>query len=353
MGQLGSRELCPEELQRLGPDRILVRVRSTNYLAENINAYEVVAPDGGSLPSFTAGSHIDLYFRDGRIRQYSLCNSTGEKHRYVFAVQRELNGRGGSRAIFERVHVGRNLVISRPRNSFPLAAQAKHSLFLAGGIGITPIMSMIHELEASGERYSLHYCTRSREKTAFLGELGPLAAEGKVDFHHDKGDPTRGLDIAALLRTPSPGMHLYYCGPEGFMSAVAKASAHWPTGSVHFEHFSAPATEAAQDSARSGGDDGILSRDVDADVAVDFAVRIASTGQTLNVPSSKSIVQVLREHGIDIPTSCESGLCGSCRTSYLEGIPDHRDYVLDDAERQHDLMICCSRAKSKLLVLDL
>src|SRR5258708_1320512 len=160
-------ELSPEELQKLGPDRLLVQVRSSTYLAENINAYEVVDPGGGHLPSFGSGSHIDLYFRDGRIRQYSLCSAPSERYHYVFAVQRELNGRGGSRAIFERVHVGRILVISRPRNNFPLVANADRHLFLAGGIGITPIMSMIRELQASGGKFRLHYCTRSREKTAF------------------------------------------------------------------------------------------------------------------------------------------------------------------------------------------
>lgn len=354
MGETAARELSPEELQSLGPDRLLVRVRSTSYLAENISAYEVVVPDGGNLPSFSAGSHIDLYFRDGRIRQYSLCSAPSERAHYVFAIQRDLKGRGGSRAIFERVHVGRLLVISRPRNGFPLEARAARHLFLAGGIGITPIMSMIRELQASGGIFKLHYCTRSRDKTAFYEELRPLAAEGKVEFHHDEGDPARGLDISALLRVPEPGTHLYYCGPEGFMAAVAKAAVRWPTHSVHFEHFSAPASEAAQDAAASSEtSEAILSRDVEADVSVGFVVRIASTGQTFDIPADKSIVQVLREHGIDVPTSCESGLCGTCRTRYMEGIPDHRDYVLDDTARQREIMICCSRAKSKVLVLDL
>lgn len=352
MTQTASRELSPEELQGLGPDRLLVRVRSISYLAENISGYEVVDPSGGTLPTFSAGSHIDLFFRDGRVRQYSLCNAPSERHRYVFAVQRELVGRGGSRAIFERVHVGRILVISRPRNGFPLDAQAARHLFLAGGIGITPIMSMIRELQSSGGEFMLHYCSRSRGKTPFYEDLLPLAAKGKVRFHHDGGNPARGLDVAALLKVREPDTHLYYCGPEGFMAAVAAATAHWPARSVHFEHFATPTGEAREE-APAGSGEAILSRDVEADVSMGFSVKLASSGESFDVPEDKSIVQVLREHGIDVPTSCESGLCGTCRTRYLEGIPDHRDYVLDDAARLHEIMICCSRAKSRLLVLDL
>lgn len=354
MTQTAPRELSPEELQALGPDRLLVRVRSITYLAENINGYEVVDPGGAELPSFTAGSHVDLYFRDGRVRQYSLCNAPSERRRYVFAVQRELDGRGGSRAIFERVHVGRILAISRPRNVFPLDPQAARHLFLAGGIGITPIMSMIRALRASGGQFLVHYCTRSRERTAFCDELGPLAAEGRVTFHHDGGDPARGLDVPALLRGYEPGTHLYYCGPEGFMAAVAAAAAHWPARSVHFEHFSPPLGEAAEDGeTRTPNAEALLSRDVEADVSIGFQVKIASSGRVFDVPEDESIIQVLRQHGIDVPTSCESGLCGTCRTRYLEGEPDHRDYVLDDSERQCEMMICCSRAKSRMLVLDL
>ncbi len=346
-------EFSPEELQKLGPERLLVRVRSTSYLAENINAYEVVDPDGGDLPSFTAGSHIDLYFRDGRIRQYSLCNASNERHRYVFAVQRELDGRGGSKAIFERVHVGRVLVISRPRNGFPLAAEARRHLFLAGGIGITPIMSMVRELQRNGSAFAVHYCTRSRQRTAFFDELSALP-EGSVVFHHDEGDPSRGLDVFNLLATFQAGTHLYYCGPEPFMAAVATASSHWPRGTVHCEHFSAPSSLAAQDAgAKRTLPSAIFSRDVEADECEAFEVKIASTGEVFDVPKNKSIVEVLREHGIVIPTSCESGLCGTCKTRYLAGEPDHRDYVLDDDARQHEMMLCCSRAKSKLLVLDL
>lgn len=345
MSAVPRHELTPEELQRLGPARLLVRVRSITYEGESINAYEVVDPQGGELPPFTPGSHIDLYFRDQRVRQYSLCGDPSDRRRYVFAVQREPEGRGGSRAIFERVHVGRILTISEPRNNFPLRPQARRHLLLAGGIGITPMMSMIHHLRRAGAEFTLHYCARSPERTAFADQLRPLVQDGRACIHWDGGDPSRGLDLAGTLRDYREGTHLYYCGPRGFMAAVAAAAAHWPAGSTHCEYFTATAADPATE-ADPGGD-------VDGAIGVGFQVRVASSGRTFDVPNDKSIVQVLREHGIDVPTSCESGLCGTCRTRYLEGQPDHRDYILDEKEKETEVLICCARSKSPLLVLDL
>lgn len=321
-----------------------VRVRSITYQGEYINAYEVVDPQGAELPAFTAGSHIDLYFRDGRIRQYSLANDPQERSRYVFAVQREPNGRGGSKAIFELVHVGRILTISRPRNNFPLHEDASRHLLLAGGIGITPIMAMVHRLRAIQAPFTLHYCTRDPEKTAFREELAPLIASGQVLLHHDGGEPARGLDVGALLQEHEPGTHLYCCGPVGLMEAARRVAAHWPSGTVHFEYFtsSAPAEPVSPEMLAAPST-----------ISVGFRVKLARSGDVYDVPDDKSIVQVLREHGIDVETSCESGLCGTCRTRYLEGEPEHRDYILDDEDRRHDVLICCARSKTPLLVLDL
>ncbi len=323
--------------------RLQVRVRSISYEGEYINAYEVVDPEGKRLPAFTAGAHVDLYFRDGRIRQYSLCNDPAERDRYVFGVQREAQGRGGSIAIFEKVHVGRILTISEPRNNFPLAEAARHHLLLAGGIGVTPMMAMVQELERRGADWTLHYCTRTPEKTAFREKLAPLARAGRVQLHHDLGVPADGLDIARLLKKPRPGTHLYYCGPPGFMAAAAKVCAHWPRGTVHFEHFSVPEAEVLDTDATPG----------DNRIGIGFQVKLASSGAVYDVPNDKSIVQVLREHGVEIATSCESGLCGTCRTRFLSGEPEHRDFVLDDEERQQFVMPCCARARSPVLVLDL
>lgn len=323
-------------------ERLRVRVRSITYQGAYINAYEVVDPDGRELPAFTAGAHIDLYFRDGRIRQYSLCNDPSERTRYVFAVQREENGRGGSKAIFDVVHVGRILTISAPRNHFALREEADSHLLLAGGIGITPIMAMARRLRAIGADFALHYCTRSPDKTAFREELAPFSDKGQVRFYHDGGDPSRGLDVTALLAECRPNAHVYCCGPIGFMDAVKRASSHWPAANVHFEHFS-PAGPAP-----------VVPADVEgAAISVGFKVRLARSGREFDIPNDKSIVQVLREHGIDVPTSCESGLCGTCRTRYLEGTPEHRDYILDEAERRSDVLICCARSATPLLVLDL
>lgn len=346
-----GRELSPEELHRLGPGRLLVRVRAIIYQGDNINAYEVVDPQGNALPPFEPGSHIDLYFRDLRVRQYSLCGDPRDRSRYVFAVQREPEGRGGSKAIFERVHVGRILTISEPRNNFPLDPGARRHLLLAGGIGITPMMSMVHHLLATGAEFTLHYCTRSPERTAFLDELRPLRERGLVFIHHDQGVPGRGVDIGELLGRHDEGTHLYYCGPNGFMSAVRRASAHWPRGTVHCEYF-APSAEAPVESA-GAQPRALQAGDLNGAISVGFQVRVASTGKTYDVPNDKSIVQVLRENGLAVETSCESGLCGTCRTRYLEGTPEHRDYILDDEEKKREVLICCARSHSPLLVLDL
>jgi vanillate O-demethylase ferredoxin subunit len=325
---------------------INVRVLSVRYEADDINSYELVDPGGGELPPFTAGAHIDLHFRDGRIRQYSLANDPAERHRYVVGILRDTAGRGGSVAIFDKVHAGRILTISAPRNHFPLAGGARRHLLLAGGIGVTPMMAMLAQLQRDGADFFLHYCTRSPQKTAFRELLAQASAAGRVRNYHDGGDPRKGLDVAALLRDRPDGTHLYYCGPPGFMAAVAAASAHWPKDAVHFEYFTPPAP-AATIPAAPGAAIGAA-----ADIPVGFQVRLASTNALYDVPNDKSIVQVLREQGIDVETSCESGLCGTCRTRYLEGEPEHHDYVLDDEDRNEYVMICCARSKSPVLVLD-
>lgn len=323
-----------------------VRVRSITYQGDYINAYEVVDPDGAPLPEFTAGSHIDLHFRDGRIRQYSLCNDPRERHRYVFAVQREEGGRGGSIAIFEKVHVGRFLTISEPRNNFPLDESADHHMLLAGGIGVTPMMAMVHRLQATGAPFTMHYCTRTAERTAFRPELDSLVGEGRVMLHHDQGDPRKGLDVAALLAEPREGCHIYCCGPTGFMRAVKDAAGGWPRGTVHFEYFTTDQSTATPIEAGGPGQ-------ADDAIGVGFQIKLASTGAVYDVPNDKSMVTVLRENGVDVDTSCEAGLCGTCKTRYLDGEPVHNDYILDDDEQEEYVMICSARSKSPLLVLDI
>ncbi len=214
-----------------------LRIRSITYLAERINGYELVDPNGHDLPPFEAGAHISVRLGEELVRDFSLWNDPAERWRYCIAVLRE--GRASSR-LHEEVRVGDVVEGSIPRNNFPLAAGAKRHLLIAGGIGITPIMAMIAELRHRHAEFRLHYCTRSPEETAFLDDLAILAAQGRVQFHHDGGDPANGLDIAATLRECRPGTHLYYCGPAGMMAAAAAASAHWPAGTVHFEFFAGP-----------------------------------------------------------------------------------------------------------------
>jgi vanillate O-demethylase ferredoxin subunit len=310
-----------------------LRVRSITYLAEAINGYELVDPRGRDLPRFEAGAHIELWV-DGLLRQYSLLNDPAERRRYCIAVLRESESRGGSQYLHERMRVGDLIEVSMPRNSFSLDLAAARHLLIAGGIGIAPIMSMISELRRRCVEFEVHYCTRSLEKTAFRSELEPLSAAGVLRFYHDGGDPARGLDIAAALRDPQPGTHLYYCGPAPMMEAAAQATRAWPPGTVHWEYFTAsPESILGEDHA--------------------FRVKLARSGGEYEVPVGETIVSVLQRHDIRVRTSCELGYCGACLTPYLAGEPDHRDQVLEENGRRRYMLICCSRSKSPVLELDL
>jgi ferredoxin-NADP reductase len=314
-------------------DSFTVRVKRITYEADGVNSYELVDAAGGELPPFAAGAHLDVHISERHIRQYSLCNTPGDRRRYVIAVLFEPNGRGGSRHMHQKLRVGDVLRISAPRNNFPLDNGAKRHLLIAGGIGITPIMAMVDEAREKGVPFSLHYCTRTREKTAFLERLADSSVESSVQLYHDEGMPQRGLSVETLLATPQVGTHVYCCGPAGLIEAVRAATRHWPAESVHFEYFAAPAaTQSVEDA---------------------FSVEIGSTGAVLPVPTDKTILEVLRDHGVDVQSSCEAGVCGTCRTRYLEGEPDHRDYVLVESERREYVMVCVSRSKSSKLVLDL
>lgn len=304
--------------------------------AEGIASFEFRRPDGGELPPFTAGAHIDIHLHPGCVRQYSLCNDPRERYRYVVAVQREAAGRGGSRAMHDELRVGQVLTISTPRNFFPLAREARRHLLIGGGIGVTPMMAMAAELEARGEAFFLHYCTRSPEKTAFQERVAYFVGAGRAAVHHDGGVPSQGLDLQALLRDHQPGTHLYYCGPAGFMEAIQALSAHWPGGTVHFEYFSAPVEHVEKRAENQP-----------------FRVKLVRSVLELDVPADKTIVDVLREHDVFIETSCQEGYCGTCLTRYLAGEPEHRDTVLDKEDRKEFVLVCCSRSKTPVLELDL
>jgi ferredoxin-NADP reductase len=319
-----------------GPEGIamLLRIRSVTYLAAEINGYELVDPRGRDLPRFEAGAHIAVRPPNGLTRDYSLWNDPAERRRYCIAVLREAAADGVSRRLHDSVRVGDLVEVATPRNHFPLAADAERHLLLAGGIGISPIMAMVAELQRRRAEFELHYCTRSPETTAFRDDLFLLAAQGHVHFHHDGGDPARGLDIAGLLRQYRPGTHLYYCGPAGMMAAAAAAAAHWPPEAVHREYFTGPPALRFEDDRP-------------------FQVRLARRGGLYEVGVGETITEALRRHGVAATTSCELGYCGACLTRYLSGEPDHRDQVLAEADRGHYVLICCARAKTPVLELDL
>lgn len=315
---------------------LMVRVARRAQEADGICSFELVPDDGASLPPFTAGAHLDVCVAPGLIRQYSLCNDPAESGRYRIAVLREPASRGGSAGMHERVQVGDRLKVSPPKNHFPLAP-APHSLLLAGGIGVTPILAMARKLHAAGEAFEMHYCGRHASRMAFLDELMQSAFAAKVQVHVDDGPAEQTFDARGVLAGVSDATHLYVCGPAGFMDHVLATARElgWPDARLHREYFAGAVTATATDAA--------------------FDVRVASTGQVIHVPASKRVIDVLAEHGIDVPVSCESGVCGTCLTQVLEGQPDHRDSFLTDSERQANDQFtpCCSRASSPLLVLDL
>jgi ferredoxin-NADP reductase len=326
-----------------------VRIRQITSEAIGIHSYEMVDPNGGELPLVFAGSHIDIHLKGGIVRQYSLCNDPSERTRYVIAVLRDEAGRGGSKAVHDQLRVGDEIEISLPRNNFSIMPHATKHVLLAGGIGVTPLKAFVHALERSGADYELHYCSKGEAYAAFRDQLAPLVSSGRIIFHFDGGVPGQGLNIGNFLATYAEGTHLYYCGPAGFMNACASAAAHWPAGTVHLEHFKAPVAAVSVADIGASVDGAVASANIDGR----FQMQIASTGQVLEVGESESIVEVLEGAGIWISTSCQSGLCGTCKVRFLSGEVDHRDFVLSDDEHLDQMTTCVSRCRSGMLVLDL
>lgn len=319
-------------------ERYTVRVSAIRQETQDIRSFKLVDPDGSDLPPFEAGAHVNVYMAGGLSRQYSLYGDPGDRSVYRIAVLHEADGRGGSAWMHQRVGEGDVIEISQPVNHFPLARKAvKHHLMLAGGIGVTPMVAMIHELERRQQSYTLHYCTRTRESTAFGGWLADLAVHGEVHLHHDGGDPSKGLNIAATIGAYTVGTHLYACGPSGFMAAVNAAATLWPPHVVHQEYFSA---RELTDEERAWD-------------AKPFSVVLGRSGKTVDVAAGESIVAALARRGVPVKTDCEDGYCGTCITRFLDGEPVHRDSVLDESDRARYVMICCARSRSDQLVLDL
>ena len=314
-----------------------VRVARKRAEAVDICTFELVHEGGRALPAFSAGSHIDVHMPNGITRQYSLCNDPRESHRYLIGVLRDPNSRGGSLAMHDTVKEGDAMRISAPKNHFPLAHGAAHNVLIAGGIGVTPILCMAERLAQIGAPFEMHYCTRSPDRTAFAERIAQASFASQVQFHHDDGDDAQKLSLPKAIGTPRQDAHLYVCGPKGFMDWVLDAAraANWPADQLHYEFFSAD----------------IAASDTDAT----FEVKLASSGRIVTVAKDKTVVQALAEVGIEVATSCEQGVCGTCLTRVLEGEPDHKDMYLTPEEHaaNDQFMPCCSRSRSPVLVLDL
>lgn len=306
-------------------------IRGKRVLAEGIHEFELVSADGSDLPAFTAGGHLPVETPSGAMRQYSLSNHPSERDRYVIGVKLETEGRGGSRSMVESAAIGDTLKSLEPANDFPLE-EASSYILIAGGIGITPILSMARVLTAQAKTFQLIYCTRSPELTAYRDVLTSGDIAGDITIHHDDGDPDKVFDFWELLETPTKA-HIYCCGPKPLLEEVLGVTGHWPANAVHFEDFKPVEIFRAADAA--------------------FDVTLAQSGKTVTVPVGSTVLEALRDAGVKVPSSCESGTCGTCKTRYLSGTVDHRDLVLMPEEKGDHVMICVSRADEGGLVLDL
>jgi ferredoxin-NADP reductase len=315
---------------------IKAAITSVTREAEDISLLELRRPDGSALPPFSAGSHIDLRIANGLVRSYSLVNCPSETHRYLIAVKKEPDSRGGSRFIHEQLHAGDTTELGEPRNNFELCENASRSILIAGGIGITPFASMVHRLERLGRPWELHYAARSRCSAGFVPQLASYGPKVKFYFPNEfSGEPgARRMDIGSVVAEVPRQAHVYCCGPKNMLATFKEAAAALPSGQAHVEFFS---------NAEGFDKDGA------------FEVRLARSGQTISIHSGETILDALLKRGIDAPYSCLEGVCSSCETRVLCGIPDHRDLILSKGEREANdrMLICCSRSKSTMLVLDI
>lgn len=314
-----------------------VRLRATTYEASNILGFELVPLDPAtSLPAFTAGAHIDLHLPGGLRRSYSLLNDPQETHRYCIGVNLDAQSRGGSRHMHEQIRTGTVLTIGTPRNLFAMDESAPFNVFIAGGIGITPLLSMIARSQALGTPWRLHYAARTRSHAGFLPMLASYQGQSEADvrLNFDQEPGGQMLDLNAVIADMPAGAHVYACGPAPLLAAYEQATACLPNGRVHREYF------AAKELAATDGS---------------YTVTLARSQRTLQISSGQTLLAGLLAIGVEPPFSCQQGICGTCEVKVLEGTPDHRDMVLTDAEKAANdrMMVCCSGAKGERLVLDL
>lgn len=321
------------------PGALDLIVWSMAVAAQDVLRLELRNASGRELPAFTPGSHIALHWSGGPARSYSLINPASDRTRYVVAVQLDAQGRGGSRFVHQHLRVGDTVTIGAPTNHFPLVEDAPASLLIAGGIGITPLWAMAQRLEELGSPWALHYAARNPRRAPLLQEVSALSevsghGRARVYFSEPDGGQPSVLPVADVVASATPEAHLYCCGPERLIEAFIAACRGRDPKKVHLERFTAlmPAT-------LEGG----------------FTVRLARSGGDIHISPGQSILQGLIARGIYVAHTCEQGVCGSCEVRVLEGKPDHRDSILTESEQSEGktMMVCCSRARTSTLVLDL
>jgi vanillate O-demethylase ferredoxin subunit len=317
------------------PQWIEVEVLKRKDEASGIISLDLRALDGSVLPAFSPGAHIDVRTSSGLIRQYSLCNDAAEQHRYCLGVLLADDSRGGSQAVHAELHQGVRLAVGAPRNLFPLVDESRCIKLIAGGIGITPLLSMAYSLEREGRAFEFHVCARDQQRVSFRDELAQWPAQLKLHLNEESDAACPAFDPQRDIGEYQSGRFIYTCGPAGFMDYIRSSAQAlgWPDDAIRMEHFGA---EVAKD-----GDS--------------FTVEARKSGLVVEVSGEQSIAEALQAAGINVPLSCEQGICGMCMTTVLEGEVEHRDMYLTDGEKAANdrMTICCSRATSARLVLDI
>lgn len=315
---------------------LMARVHDVTTVAEGIRRFELHPAGPAGFPAWRAGAHIALHLAPGLTRSYSLCGDPADLRHYAIAVALEPQGRGGSRHLFERVSAGQTLAISAPANHFAMSEEPALSVFVAGGIGITPLWSMIQNLRGRSAPWVLHYAARSRAQAAFVNDIESFARHhgGTVVTHFSDNPARQRLDVDRVISTAPDSAHFYCCGPQRLIDAFEKAARGRSPAQVHVEHFRAEEPRGARHT---------------------FTVALARSGLRLQVPAGQTVLEVIEAAGVNVPWSCREGVCGACEVGVLDGTPEHHDHVLSAEERAQgrSLMVCCSGALSDELVLDL
>jgi vanillate O-demethylase ferredoxin subunit len=317
-------------------DTISLQVERIQEETDRVKSFRLRAAEGNDLPEFLSGAHLQVMLKlpDGSEanRHYSLVNNPNDKFSYEIAVLREPEGRGGSRYMHEQVNEGDALEIRLPKNEFQMVTTAEHSILIAGGIGITPILSMMHSLSSKNDSFEMHYSARRFSEFAFRDRIVQVAGDSAC-FYASKETGGQRLNLKELLATPKPGVHVYVCGPRGMINAVRDTATvqGWPLSQIHFESFGAQ--PMADDKA--------------------IRVHLAKSKQTITVPADRSILDTLLDAGVSVPHDCKRGECTMCSTRVLDGEPDHRDLCLSPEEKTSSMCVCVSRARGEELQLDL